>query len=72
MFADAETPEGEVNGDNVYFELANAPNPPSSLQLFLGLIQVQGVDYVLEDGNIIVFAEPPDEDGPTPIAWYRY
>lgn len=71
-FADGETPGGVIDGTNVTFTLANAPNPPLSLILSRGgMVQQQGVgdDYTLS-GNTITFVVAPSS-GPL-IAWYRY
>lgn len=68
-FADAEIPV--PSGDGLTFSLLHAPNPPSSLQLYIGEIQRGGGnDYTLT-GNVIVFTNPiaPQQ---TPIAWYRF
>jgi hypothetical protein len=54
-FVDAEAPSGAINGTNASFTLANTPNPPASLTLFLnGLLQAQGGDYTLA-ANVITF-----------------
>jgi len=71
-FIDAETPGGTINGANNAFTLANAPNPPASLTLFLnGLLQDQGVDYSLS-ANAITFATgATPQTGDNLIASYR-
>lgn len=52
-FADAEIPSGTINGINQIFKLANIPNPPASLSLFLsGKKLTQGIGYTLS-GNAI-------------------
>lgn len=69
QFADGELPAGALDGLNKIFILANAPNPPSSLQLYLGMIQQGGGnDYVL-DGKTVTFTTAPQAQ---PIAWYRF
>jgi len=71
MFADAETPQGEIDGENTEFVLAFPPNPPASLMLFEnGLVQNEGEDYELIQ-NVIVFAFAPEPDT-TLLAWYRH
>jgi hypothetical protein len=68
-FADAEIPAGLVNGINDTFNLLNAPNPPTSLQLVRnGAILLAG--YTLA-GNIITFAVAP-MSGDELAAWYRF
>jgi hypothetical protein len=71
-FVDAETPGGAINGANVSFTLANAPNPAASLTLFLnGLLQDQGVDYTLA-ANMITFAtDATPQTGDILVASYR-
>lgn len=70
-FADAEVPKGTIDGVNTNFTLANSPNPPLSLNLFLSKLRAdQGVDYTLK-GASIVFAVAP-AIGASLIANYRY
>jgi hypothetical protein len=70
-FADAEVPSGTINGANTAFTLLRAPNPSTSLELFLnGVLQTQGVDYTLST-NTINFTTAPASGGAL-IAWYRY
>jgi hypothetical protein len=66
-FVDAETPI-RVAG-KLY--LANAPNPPSSLQLFKNglLISAQGGDYVL--AGPVATLNPAPADADIFVAWYR-
>jgi len=72
-FVDQETITGAIDGVNVTFALANAPNPPAGLVLFRnGVAQRAGQDYTVS-GNTITFvaaATPQPDD--TLIAWYRY
>ena len=76
MFADAEIPQGTVDGINCVFTLQRPPNPAASLQLFVGLLQIQGTDYDLLVNQIIFMQAPGIRlDGTPiaqPIAWYRY
>src|ERR1035437_5329069 len=71
-FIDAETPQGVIDGVNATFTLANDPNPPESLVLFLnGVFQHEGerMDYLLA-GQTIVLSSPV----PVPsimLAYYR-
>ncbi len=55
-FIDSEVPFGTIDGNNTAFSLANAPNPSSSLTLFLnGVLQTNGADFSLAS-NRITFA----------------
>ncbi len=55
-FTDGETPAGLINGSNVTFTLAEAPNPSTSLALYRnGVLQRSGADYSVS-GNVITFA----------------
>ena len=57
-----ETPAGTLNGSNVTFTLAYAPNPVGSLELELnGILQKRGTDYTLS-GVTITFTEAPFAD----------
>ncbi len=66
-----ETPAGTVDGANVTFTLANAPNPGASLKLFQnGVLAIQGTDYTLS-GLTITFTSAPSA-GALLTAFYRY
>ncbi len=66
-----ETPAGTIDGVNAVFTLTNAPNPTSSLQLFLtGVMQLQGTDYTLA-GSTITFSSAPGA-GSWITAYYRH
>lgn len=55
IYVDSETPNGVTDGENQIFELFFTPNPPACLQLFVnGVMQYQGVAYILT-GNTIMF-----------------
>ena len=55
-FVDAEIPAGLIDGSNTVFTLADVPSPPSSLSLYRnGVLQKEGVDYILTD-TVIEFA----------------
>ena len=72
-FADAEVPNGVINGVNTIFGLAASPLPASSLRVYRnGLLQKAGVDYTLTV-NTVVFL-PVSVPGPGDIlqVWYRY
>jgi hypothetical protein len=70
-FADGETPAGVVNGVNVTFTLAQAPNPAASLILVMnGSVLQEGEDYTLSGGTITFLTAPMT--GAQLEAWYRY
>lgn len=72
-FADEEIPGGLIDGMNVTFTLANAPNPAASLLLSLnGMLQHQGIgfDYTLS-GNTITMSLAPVVLSDL-LAWYRH
>ena len=71
-FTDAETPAGLINGTNVTFTLADAPNPGASLELYRnGLLQRSGTDYTVS-GNVITFATAATpQPGDLLQAYYR-
>ncbi len=70
-FADNETPAGLVNGSNPTFTLANAPNPPASLNWYdNGIHYTQGIDFTLA-GNTVTTAIPPPS-GHVIRAFYRF
>lgn len=72
-FSDFEKPTGNVDGANIAFKLANAPNPPASLQLYRnGLQQAQGGDYTLGGTGIMFLPGAIPQAGDTLVAWYRY
>ena len=72
VFTDGETPAGLINGSNAVFTLADAPSPETSLSLYRnGLLQKQGVDYVIS-GNTITFAPGSiPQEGDVLLASYR-
>jgi hypothetical protein len=74
-FADNETPSGAMDGVNLKFVLAHAPNPPASLVLFHnGVLKLPDVEYSLQ-GNTITYRgdQPPNgNEGDWLRAWYRY
>ncbi|HEX7360971.1 MAG TPA: hypothetical protein VF283_10815 [Bryobacteraceae bacterium] len=73
-FADAETPSGSINGTNLAFTLADAPNPALSLRLYKnGILLLQNTDYTLS-GSTITFSSTSKtpHTGDSLIAFYRY
>ena len=72
-FSDEEIPGGTINGVNVTFTLANAPNPGASLLLHqngLCLQQGSGKDYTLSGSTITFTTAPATND--ILLAWYRH
>ena len=73
-FADDETPSGTINGTNLAFTLAKAPNPALSLKLYKnGVLLQQNGDYTLS-GNSITFANTTvtPQSGDSLSAYYRH
>ena len=73
-FVDGEIPSGAINGVNLVFTLANAPNPASSLKLYKnGVLLQQNTDYTLS-GSTITFASPniAPLSGDLLTAFYRH
>lgn len=72
LFSDNETPSGLINGSNKVFTVADAPNPVSSLRLYLnGVFQSPaGEDYTLSNVTITFVEAPPV--GYSLLAFYRY
>jgi hypothetical protein len=73
-FADAELPVGTINGTNVTFTVAVAPNPALSLRLYKnGMLLQQNVDYSLSGSTIsFVNAKSTPQPGDTLSAYYRH
>jgi hypothetical protein len=76
-FADEETPGGSINGSNMAFTLAYAPNPPASLILVQSsgagggaVLKAGGVDFTLSGLNITMVNAPATGD--SLLAWYRH
>lgn len=58
-FVDGEVPTGIVDGVNKAFGLTNAPNPASSLVVWVNGIKAEPlVDYTLS-GSTVTFVNPP-------------
>jgi prefoldin subunit 5 len=73
-FVDGEIPSGAINGVNLVFTLANAPNPATSLKLYKnGVLLQQNTDYTLS-GSTITFASPniAPLSGDLLTAFYRH
>jgi hypothetical protein len=73
-FSDDETPGGSINGTNLIFTLANAPNPALSLKLYKnGVLLQENGDFTLS-GNTITFINSAvtPQSGDTLSAFYRH
>jgi hypothetical protein len=71
-FFDGEVPQGTVNGSNSAFNLANTPNPASSLSLFRnGVLQKAGSDFSLSGSTITFMAASVPQTGDLLQASYR-
>lgn len=69
---DEEVPSGALDGVNAVFTLAQAPNPASSLYLFInGLRMHSGVDFTLTGNTITLTGFIPGANQ-NMIASYRY
>jgi hypothetical protein len=72
-FTDGETPAGTINGTNVSFTLASAPNPPASLRLVRnGLLVAPGVEYTLSGSSITFTTARTPQTGDSLAAYYRH
>lgn len=70
-FVDAEVAAGAMDGVNLSYLLANAPNPASSLTFYQnGLLLASGVDYSLSNRTVTLTGAPPLA-GDLLIASYR-
>jgi hypothetical protein len=71
-FADGETPQGTIDGNNAVFTLTSPPASGSTLSLFRnGVLQANGIDYSIS-GKTITFASvsiPKSND--LLLAYYR-
>ncbi len=74
VFVDQEVPTGAVDGVNVSFNLAFAPNPAMSLKVFRnGLLQKNGFDFNFVGGQSFTFvALAVPQPGDTLIVSYRH
>ncbi len=74
IFTDSEMPGGAVNGVNLNFALASAPNPAASLKLYKnGVLLSQGGDYSIS-GSSVTFASTASAPvtGDSLLATYRH
>lgn len=76
VFVDNETPApvaDQFNPPNSVYNLAAAPNPPASLQLFVDhMEQHQGSDYTLSQSTIVFNANAVPAKGAILSAFYRH
>jgi hypothetical protein len=71
-FIDTEVPFGTIDGSNTAFALANAPNPSSSLTLFVnGILQTNGTDFSLASNRITFASGSKPHAGDVLQASYR-
>lgn len=71
-FVDSEVPGGAVNGVNTVFNLANTPNPLSSLTLYRnGLLLKQNLDYTISANALTFLAGATPHTGDMLLASYR-
>ena len=71
-FIDTEVPFGTIDGNNTAFALANAPNPSSSLMLFVnGILQTNGTDFSLASNRITFASVSKPHTGDVLQASYR-
>jgi hypothetical protein len=72
-FTDNETPGGIINGTNLAFTLASAPNPAASLRLYRnGLLLAAGSDYTLGGSAITFTSATTPRAGDSLAAYYRH
>lgn len=72
VFRDSESPAGAIDGLNTAYVLAEAPSPPSSLELTRnGVIQKPGIDFTLSGANISFLSSAIPQVGDVLLAWYR-
>jgi hypothetical protein len=71
-FVDAETPSGAINGVNTLYTLVQAPNPSSSLAVYLNGIHLEaGLDYTLSSNSITFVAGVVPQTGDVVVCSYR-
>ena len=57
---DDETPTGTINGVNTIFTLANTPNPPASVKVYVNGARMRITeDYTLSGRTITFLIAPP-------------
>jgi hypothetical protein len=72
-FADAETPQGPVDGENCLFHLEHAPEPVESLMLVRGgSVLREGRDFLIARGTQEVFLIGALKRGEVLQSWYRW
>ena len=72
-FTDNETPGGSINGTNLTFTLASAPNPAASLRLYRnGLLMAPVGDYTLSGSALTFTSASTPRTGDSLAAFYRH
>ena len=67
-----ETPSGAIDGQSADFGLALAPNPAAGLLLYRnGRLQVQELDYTLQDTMVTFYDYSTPQPGDVLLASYR-
>jgi len=70
---DHEVPAGSIDGANLIFTLVAAPNPVSSLYLYLnGLLMRQGADFAVSGQTITFLAVSAPQNGDLLEASYKH
>lgn len=59
-FVDDETPSGTVNGTNKVFTIANIPNPPTSVKVYVGGVRMRVTEDYTLSGKTITFVSAPE------------
>jgi hypothetical protein len=71
-FVDGETPGGTVDGANLSFTLAAAPDPAASLRLYRnGMLQKLSLDFTLSGSAITFLGAAAPQGGDVLVASYR-
>jgi uncharacterized coiled-coil protein SlyX len=72
-FTDNETPGGVVNGTNLTFTLASAPNPVNSLRLYRnGVLLASGAEYTVSGSSITFTTARVPQSGDVLVTYYRH
>ena len=72
-FVDDEVPGGSINGNNLTFTLAAAPNPVVSLRLYKnGMLLQQHGDYTISGSTITFVSASTPQTGDAVVAYYRH
>jgi hypothetical protein len=72
-FVDDEVPGGSINGSNLTFTLAAAPNPVVSLRLYKnGMLLQQHGDYTISGSSLTFVSASAPQTGDAVVAYYRH